>query len=129
MSDFRTQTTAEQVAAHLRAGIAGDRLRGVMSGVLRLESELGVNRKTVETALRQLEIEGLLLAQGAGNTGGRLVRAATWIALGGSRSRQATGICGGYPDAHRPWTPPDRIVGAPAAAAASAGSQRAGLSG
>lgn len=41
-------------------------LRGLMPGVLRLETELGVNRKTVQTALQQLEKEGLLLAQGAG---------------------------------------------------------------
>ncbi len=37
-----------------------------MPGVLRLERELGVNRETVDTALRQLEKEGLLVGQGAG---------------------------------------------------------------
>lgn len=66
MSEFRTMTSAEQVAAHLRSEIEGGRLRGMMPGVLRLEAELRVNRKTVETALRQLEAEGLLMAQGAG---------------------------------------------------------------
>lgn len=37
-----------------------------MPGVLRLEKELGVNRKTVEAGLRLLEKEGLLIPQGAG---------------------------------------------------------------
>ncbi len=37
-----------------------------MPGVLRLEAELGVNRKTVETALRRLEMEGMLISQGPG---------------------------------------------------------------
>jgi DNA-binding LacI/PurR family transcriptional regulator len=66
MSEFRSLTTAEQIAAHLRTEVIGGERRGLMPGVLRLEAELGVNRKTVETALRQLEAEGLLLPQGAG---------------------------------------------------------------
>lgn len=37
-----------------------------MPGVLRLEAEMGVNRKTVEAALRLLEKEGLLIPQGPG---------------------------------------------------------------
>ena len=65
-------TSAEQVAEYLRAEMATGRLRGVMPGVLRLEAELGINRKTVETALRLLEVEGLLVPQGAGRR--RLIR-------------------------------------------------------
>ncbi len=37
-----------------------------MPGVLRLEEDLGVNRKTVEAGLRLLEKEGFLASQGAG---------------------------------------------------------------
>jgi DNA-binding LacI/PurR family transcriptional regulator len=37
-----------------------------MPGVLRLEAELGVNRKTVEAGLRRLERDGLLVSQGPG---------------------------------------------------------------
>ena len=66
MSEFRTLTSAEQVATYLRSGMASGRLRGTMPGVLKLEAELRVNRKTVESALRQLEAEGLLVPQGAG---------------------------------------------------------------
>jgi len=66
MTNLRVMTAAEQVAAHLRAEIAGGRLMGIMPGVLRLEAELGVNRNTLEAALRLLEEQGLLEAQGAG---------------------------------------------------------------
>ncbi len=41
-------------------------LRKVMPGVLRLERELGINRKTVDSAMQMLEKEGLLVGQGAG---------------------------------------------------------------
>jgi len=66
MSSLRILTAAEQVAAHLRAELLGGRLSGIMPGVLRLESGLGVNRNTVEAALQLLENEGLLVAQGVG---------------------------------------------------------------
>jgi DNA-binding LacI/PurR family transcriptional regulator len=66
MKPYRNQTVPEQVAVHLRQEIADGRLEGVMPGVLRLEAELGVNRKTVEAALRMMEKEGLLIPQGAG---------------------------------------------------------------
>lgn len=66
MAEFRSLTTSEQIAAHLRAEMTSGKIRGLMPGVLRLETELGVNRKTVQTAMLQLEKEGLLLAQGAG---------------------------------------------------------------
>ncbi len=72
MSGFMSLSCAEQVATHLREKVTSGKLHGVMPGVLRLEGELGVNRKTVETALRLLEAEGLLLPQGKGKR--RLIR-------------------------------------------------------
>jgi DNA-binding LacI/PurR family transcriptional regulator/biotin operon repressor len=59
-------TRSQQVAEHLRSELLSGRWRDFMPGVLRLESELGVNRATVDTALRMLEEEGLLVPQGAG---------------------------------------------------------------
>ena len=58
---------------HLRAVIESGVMAGVMAGVMRLEGELGVNRKTVEVALRLLEKKGMLESQGAGRQ--RLIRA------------------------------------------------------
>ena len=66
MNRLRLLSSVEQVEAHLRAGLLEGRWRGLMPGVLRLEEELGVNRKTVEAGLRLLEQEGLLAPQGAG---------------------------------------------------------------
>lgn len=66
MHRLRLVSSVEQVEAHLRAELAAGRWRGLMPGVLRLEAELGVNRKTVEAGLRMLEKEGLLAPQGAG---------------------------------------------------------------
>ena len=66
MRRLQLLSSAEQVATHLRAELASGRLRGLMPGVLRLETELGINRKAIEAALRQLEREGLLIPQGAG---------------------------------------------------------------
>lgn len=66
MRPMQLKSSAEQVAARLRSELAGGKMRGFMPGILRLEAELGVNRKTIESALRQLEREGLLEAQGAG---------------------------------------------------------------
>jgi DNA-binding LacI/PurR family transcriptional regulator len=73
MSGFMSLSCAEQVAMYLRGEISSGKLHGVMSGVLLLEAELGVNRKTVETAFRLLEAEGILLPQGRGKR--RLIRA------------------------------------------------------
>jgi hypothetical protein len=58
MPRLHLQSSVEQTAAHLRADLASGRLRGLMPGVLRLEAELGVNRKTIDAALRQLQREG-----------------------------------------------------------------------
>jgi DNA-binding LacI/PurR family transcriptional regulator/biotin operon repressor len=57
---------SQQVAEHLRSELLSGRWRDYMPGVLRLERELGVNRATVESALRTLEEDGLLVGQGAG---------------------------------------------------------------
>jgi DNA-binding LacI/PurR family transcriptional regulator len=70
MASFKILSVPAQVAAHLRREIKEGRLEGMMPGVLRLETELGVNRNTVETALRILEREGLLIPQGAGKRRG-----------------------------------------------------------
>lgn len=66
MNPFRTLTIPAQVADHLRREVEEGRLQGMMPGVLRLERQTGVNRKTVEAALRILEADGLLEAQGVG---------------------------------------------------------------
>ena len=57
---------SEQVAAHLRGELGRGIWRGMMPGVPRLAAELGVDRKTVEAALRLLEREDLLTPQGSG---------------------------------------------------------------
>jgi hypothetical protein len=66
MQPFNLISAAGQVAAHLRAAVARGEYSGMMPGVNRLGVELGVNPKTVESALQQLEREGLLVGQGAG---------------------------------------------------------------
>ncbi len=66
MAEFRRMSVAEQVAAHLRRELEASGQRGIMPGVLQLEADLGVNRKTVQEALGQLETEGLLIPQGSG---------------------------------------------------------------
>ena len=57
---------AEQVATHLRAELLRGRWIAALPGTQRLGKELGVNHNTVEAALRLLEQEGLLVAQGHG---------------------------------------------------------------
>jgi DNA-binding LacI/PurR family transcriptional regulator len=57
---------ADQVTEHLRAEILRGRWSDTLPGKHQLADELGVNNKTVEASLRQLENSGLLLAQGAG---------------------------------------------------------------
>jgi DNA-binding LacI/PurR family transcriptional regulator len=56
----------DQVTEHLRSEILRGRWSGTLPGKHLLAAELGVNNKTVEAALRQLEQNGLLLPQGAG---------------------------------------------------------------
>lgn len=66
MAGPRFTTITEQVADYLRAEMSRGRWGVVLPGVPRLAEHLGVNHKTIATALAQLEREGLLLGQGAG---------------------------------------------------------------
>ena len=59
-------TVTEQVLEQLREGILSGRWRERMPGRDRLARELGVNHKTVETALRRLAADGWLVSQGSG---------------------------------------------------------------
>ena len=59
-------SASEQAAAHLRAELERGRWTGVIPGGNQLAVELGVNHKTIEAALRQLEHEGLLAGRGQG---------------------------------------------------------------
>ena len=66
MSELRFLSKIEQVAAFLSGEIAAGRWVGQIAGRMELAAELGLNARTVEEALRLLEREGLLVAQGAG---------------------------------------------------------------
>jgi DNA-binding LacI/PurR family transcriptional regulator len=66
MEPLTVFSAAEQVAAHLRAELLRGNLTGMMPGVNRLAADLGVNRKTVESALAQLKAQGLVVGQGRG---------------------------------------------------------------
>ena len=66
MQPLTVLTAAEQVAEHLRRELLRGGWSGTMPGVNPLASELGVNHKTVEAALRMLEHEGLLVNHGRG---------------------------------------------------------------
>ena len=66
MSLVRIFSAVEQVARHLREELIRGQWSGLLPGVDRLAVELGVSRKTVEAALRQLEGEGILVRQGQG---------------------------------------------------------------
>lgn len=66
MAGIQLRARSEQLADYLREELRGGRWCGWMPGVLKLEKELGVNRNTIEPALRILEKEGVLVAQGAG---------------------------------------------------------------
>jgi DNA-binding GntR family transcriptional regulator len=57
---------AQQLAAHLRSEILQGKWSDSMPGILLLEKELGVNRNTIDAALKLLEKEGLLKGQGPG---------------------------------------------------------------
>ena len=66
MDSITLLSAAEQVAGHLRQALLRGELSETIPGVRPLAVELGVNHKTVEAALTQLEREGLLVGQGAG---------------------------------------------------------------
>ncbi|MGB1129523.1 MAG: substrate-binding domain-containing protein [Haloferula sp.] len=59
-------SAVDQVAAHLREEILRGGFGDALPGVNPLSTRLGVNRKTVDAALRLLEKEGLLVSQGSG---------------------------------------------------------------
>ena len=63
---IRLVSAAGQVASYLRGEMERGNWTDKIPGVGWLAAELGVNRKTVEAALRRLENEGLLENQGAG---------------------------------------------------------------
>ena len=75
-SDF--SSIAEQVTSHLRQELAKGRWLTTVPGRNNLAVELGVGHKTVESALRNLEAEGLLTGQGAGRR--RLITFSTKLA-------------------------------------------------
>jgi DNA-binding LacI/PurR family transcriptional regulator len=66
MSSWKVLSSAEQVYMHLREGLLEGRWSGSMPGINKLSSELHVNRHAIESALIQLEKEGLLIPQGVG---------------------------------------------------------------
>ena len=80
MTQLIIRSAAEQVAAHLRERIRSGIWTETIPGGHRLAPDLGVNHKTVEVALRQLESEGVLIAQGAGRRR-RIVAGFEWTAL------------------------------------------------
>ncbi len=63
---LRSLTVSAQAAEHIRAGLERGHWTGLLPGVHQLAAEMGVNRKTIEAALRQLEHEGLVVGQGQG---------------------------------------------------------------
>ena len=66
MSELKIQSIPEQIANFLRAELANGRWSGQLPGRHELAKQLGVGITSVETALRQLEREGLLAWPGAG---------------------------------------------------------------
>lgn len=66
MKSVRLLTANEQLVVFLKKELEARRWLKTMPGVQVLASQLGVSRKTVETALRVLEEEGWLINQGPG---------------------------------------------------------------
>ena len=66
MGHLRILSPSEQVAEHLKGELLRGRWMHSIPGVPSLAAEMGVNRKTVDAALRQLDSEGVLIPQGAG---------------------------------------------------------------
>lgn len=65
MARIQILNAVEQVAGHLRREIGAGKRSGEMPGVVALAAQLGVNHKTVDAALGQLEQEGLLASGGS----------------------------------------------------------------
>lgn len=73
MPRIKTSTIPEQVAAHLREGIARGHWVEVLPGRDQLAVELGVSPRSIQKAITNLEKEGLLVSHGQGRrTGIRL---------------------------------------------------------
>lgn len=68
MSLIKTETIPEQVAAHLREGIASGRWVETLPGRDMLASELGVSPRSVQKAVALLEKEKLIESQGQGKS-------------------------------------------------------------
>lgn len=68
MSEFRALSLIEQIAAHVRVGLAEDRWRGQLPGSIRLAAELGVAKNTLIAALRLLEGEGSIALSADGRS-------------------------------------------------------------
>lgn len=66
MSELKILSIPDQIAAHLRGEITRGRWTGQLPGRNELARQLEVGITSVEEALRQLEGEGVLVAQGAG---------------------------------------------------------------
>ena len=66
MRHLRILSPSEQVAEHLKGELLRGRWMHSIPGVPSLAAEMGVNRKNVDAALRQLDSEGGLIPQGAG---------------------------------------------------------------
>jgi len=64
--DIRFHSHAEQLAEHLHSEILRGKWSGSMPGILRLKDELGVNRNTIEAALKLVEKKGALKNMGTG---------------------------------------------------------------
>ena len=60
MPILKLLSPSEQVASHPRQEIVRGRWSGAMPGIPTLAADLGIDRKTVDAALRQLDEEGLL---------------------------------------------------------------------
>jgi DNA-binding LacI/PurR family transcriptional regulator len=66
MPQLTILSPSQQVAQHLRARIMRGAWNSLMPGAPQLAEEFGIDRKTVEAALKLLEQDGLLIAQGPG---------------------------------------------------------------
>lgn len=66
MNPLRILSPSEQVAEYLKGELLRGRWTTSIPGVPSLAAEMGVNRKTVDAALRQLDSEGILIPRGAG---------------------------------------------------------------
>src|SRR6478609_10888866 len=64
MKSLRRVSVIEQTAAHLRERLLAGHWQEELPGVIRLAQEFQVSKNTVRAALRQLEQEGLLAANG-----------------------------------------------------------------